>query len=247
MYSHVINPILLVEMESSNAWFTNLMNFSKRAHSNVYIWLIRGPKENILVDCGGSAETLDRLGSEFSSKDVASPEEGLSKFGLNCTDIDMVIITQLHPDHIEFSNKYSNAKFIIQKDELEFGLNPHKTFEFAYVKEWYKDLNFEVIEGDTDIVPGVKTLFTPGHSPGGQSVVVNTNKGRYIIAGFCSVHHNFYPPKETQEAIGYSVIPPAVHLSSIEVYKNTLKLVQMFGTHVLLLHEQSLMKIQKIP
>ena len=39
-------------------------------------------------------------------------------------------------------------------------------------------------------------MLTPGHSPGGQSVVVDTDDGTFVIAGMCTIRDNFYPPRE---------------------------------------------------
>lgn len=70
-------------------------------------------------------------------------------------------------------------------------------------------------------------------------MAVNTKKGKYVITGFCGVYHNFYPPEEIKKAIGYPVIPAAVHIDSTVAYESTIKLVQRFGDEVLPPHEQA--------
>ena len=54
---------------------------------------------------------------------------------------------------------------------------------------------------------GVRLMLTPGHSPGGQSVVVDTDDGTYVIAGMCTIRDNFYPPEEVLAKGTYKVIP----------------------------------------
>ena len=233
MNNHIIEPILLSEFEGPMPFFTHLMNFDKRFNACSYIFYIKGPKENIIVDCGGLAENAQPPIPGFCARDICSPEEGLKKLGLSCGDIDIVILTQLHPDHVEFAYKYKNATFIIQKDELEFGLNPHESFAFAYIKEWFKDLNFEVIDGDKEIVGGVSVLLTPGHSPGGQSVMVETKKGETIITGFCCIRENFEPPEAVREIM--PIIIPSIMTNAIQLY-DSMKRVKELSDVIIPLH-----------
>ena len=87
--------------------------------------------------------------------------------------------------------EFPNAKIIVQKEELEFARNPHPLFSAIFRDEWYDGLDFEIIQGDKEIIPGVKALFTPGHTPGGQSVSVATEKGEAVIVGLCTLDDNF--------------------------------------------------------
>jgi len=98
-------------------------------------------------------------------------------------------------------------------------LSPHATLE--NVQSCEGGLNFEVIEGDKEIVEGVRVLFTPGHSAGGQSVVIDTAKGTAIISGFCCIRENFEPPEPLKEMV--PIILPGIHLNPIELYDNVLK------------------------
>jgi glyoxylase-like metal-dependent hydrolase (beta-lactamase superfamily II) len=55
-------------------------------------------------------------------------------------------------------------------------------------------------------------MLTPGHSPGGQSVLVDTSAGKALITGFCCNAENF--PK------GGGVICPGVHLDAVQAYES---------------------------
>ena len=95
-----------------------------------YIWYIEGPREKIIVDAGSLPTAMNPQPLRFPPSDkpsetIQSLEEGLSKVGLKPEDIDTVIVTHLHGDHIHLARKYKKAKFIIQKAELEFARNPH--------------------------------------------------------------------------------------------------------------------------
>ena len=70
---------------------------------------------------------------------------------------------------------------------MEYANNPLPIHRGAYDVD-FSGTTFEYLDGDTEIVPGVRVILTPGHSPGGQAVLVDTVKGLYIIAGDTITH-----------------------------------------------------------
>ncbi len=232
MSNHVIWPLPLCEFEPPKIWWTYRYDWFEKGKGKAYIWFIEGPKERIIFDTGGTSKEISGSIPDFVCKDVASPEEALSKVGLKCEDIDIVIIGHVHPDHMGLSYKYPNAKFVIQRKELEFARNPHPAVGTSYRKEWLEGVNFEVIDGDNEIVPGISVIFTPGHSPGGQSLAVQTEKGIAIITGFCVVGENFNPPKQHP----YPVMISLLHTNAIELYDSLMK-VKEKADIVLPVHE----------
>lgn len=106
--------------------------------------------------------------------------------------------------------------------------------------------NLELVDGDVDFLSGIRLIFSHGHTQGGQSVELNTEKGWYVVTGFCEIKYNFYPPEEIKKAIGYPIIPATVHSDSTQAYESSLKLLNMFGDKILPSHEQELMKAEEI-
>ena len=47
----------------------------------------------------------------------------------------------------------------------------------------YAGGRWELLDGDQEIVPGVRTLTTPGHTPGHQSIQVDTTQGPAVMTG----------------------------------------------------------------
>ena len=223
---HVVRPIPLYKMNNCSRYLqTYLTDFGPPLPMAIYLWYIEGPDKNILVDAGGTVDTyspsLPGLSPHATLENVQSCEEGLSRLGLRPEDIDIVILTHMHLDHVELARKFTKAKFIVQKAELDFANNPHPVIAAPYVKPFFEGLNFEVIEGDKEIVEGVRVLFTPGHSAWGQSVVIDTAKGTAIISGFCCIRENFELPEPLKEVV--PIILPGIHLNPIELYDNVLK------------------------
>ncbi|MFC1871534.1 hypothetical protein ACFLYF_03945 [Chloroflexota bacterium] len=125
-------------------------------------------------------------------------------------------------DHIGFSHLKKNARFIVQKAELEAAFNPHPIQLASYRdRSVFENLNFEVIEGDVQLVDGIRLLFTPGHTQGTQSVMVNTEKGKAIIAGMRSIRENFKPPEAVKKFM--PVIATGIHLDARQSFDSLLR------------------------
>jgi glyoxylase-like metal-dependent hydrolase (beta-lactamase superfamily II) len=90
--------------------------------------------------------------------------EALNKEGLEPENIDFVFLTHGHIDHSLLAGIFKNAKFV--------------TFENLM---YDKDLQLE-FEDDV-LGPDTKIIKTPGHSAEHISLGVDTDKGKYIIAG----------------------------------------------------------------
>jgi len=227
----MIRPLTVFEgVEIDKAFMTYLCNFGEKGLLEGYIWYIQGPKEHIIVDTGAKPESFAMLKMIFKDNSPQipqfyTPEEALGRIGLTPQDIDLVIVTHLHFDHIEQGEKFSRAKFIIQREELDYALNPHPSQGLFIHRATFENLNFEVVEGDCEIVPGVKVIFTPGHTHGGQSVAVETDQGTAVIAGLCTIAENFYPPEPLNEFM--PVITPAIHKDPCQAYNSLLRIKEI--------------------
>jgi len=219
-----------------------LMNFGQPLTCGTYIWYIEGPRERIIVDTGCSAE-LQTAGG-FPAEQIASSEDALGKVGLKPEDIDIVVLTHLHTDHCADAHKYTNAKFVVQKKELEAALNPHPAMAHMFNKEYLENLNLEVIDGEAEIADGVKVFPTPGHSPCGQSVAVDTARGRAVITGFCCIRENFEPPKELRRI--FSLIIPGIHINMVQLYESMVKLKENADI-IIPLHDSEYLQKRSIP
>ena len=107
----------------------------------------------------------------------------LKKLGVNCDDIRTVVLTHLHWDHAGSCHFFKNAKFIVQKKELDYAQHPLKIHQFPYRLDEFMDLDMEVVDGDVPIGDGLKLILTPGHSPGSQTLLVDTEDGVYALTG----------------------------------------------------------------
>jgi len=126
---------------------------------------------------------------------------------------------------------------IVQKAELEFFRDPHP-IDHRYYPDVLDDMNVTVVEGDTEIADGIDVMFTPGHTPGGQSVVVRTAKGAAIITGLCCNAENF--------PAGGGIIVPGVHLDVIQAY-DSMKRIRDAAEILVPIHDLDVGKKKIIP
>jgi glyoxylase-like metal-dependent hydrolase (beta-lactamase superfamily II) len=144
MLINIIKPGLLVR---------NKQGMILQASST--ITLVSSKEHNLIVDTGvpGDGKVI------FS---------GLKESGLSPEDIDLVINTHLHGDHMGNNALFKRARFIAHANEFPAKLK-----------------NVLVIEGDYELSENIKIIETPGHTQGSISVVVKDQKNSktYVIAG----------------------------------------------------------------
>ena len=130
--------------------------------------LIRG-KKNVVVDPNNH-----HIGS------YGMLEKALEAYGLSFEDIDFVVATHWHHDHSANLGLFS-GELIIGKGELSFGNEVYGEENIKGKTKNYK----HIVEVDDIYEPfeGFKVLFTPGHSPGSISVLVDNDNTRTAIMG----------------------------------------------------------------
>jgi glyoxylase-like metal-dependent hydrolase (beta-lactamase superfamily II) len=237
MRQYVIHPLVVGANETDQGIMTYLKGYGKRIFLPIYVFYLEGGPEKILVDTGLEQFMVPAgLEEEYGLK-VLEFEDALATYGLKPEDIDIIIHTHLHNDHCENDYKCTNARVYVQKKEYEFFLEPHP-LDHRYFPDLLDDVEVVQVDGDQEIVEGIQVLLTPGHTVGGQSVVVNTAKGKAVITGFCCNEQNF-------PASG-PVVPPGVHINAIDAYESARK-VREVADILLPLHDLSLGKRPNIP
>lgn len=124
--------------------------------------------QNILID-SGLPEIIPEDAQEFENgKDVI---EQLASLGLQPDDIDTVISTHYDGDHAGRHAAFTQAQYVVQRlHHLDAASNPR----YASIRpEWDQPLErILLVDGDTELLPGLELIETSGHVPGHQSVLV---------------------------------------------------------------------------
>jgi N-acyl homoserine lactone hydrolase len=230
--------------------FTYMHNAGVAVDIPYVSWLIRGPELAALVDVGCSAtdytehiRPVDRelvhVGQVFADVvDVKPITEHLADRGLRPRDIDIVVLSHLDWDHCMTVEPFAESAIYVQRTEWETTPS-HEMFatSFAPAEHYRKisdEMGLELLDGDHTIADGFELLHTPGHTHGGQSAVVRTSEGTFVIAGMCVLKENFYPSEQDREH--FKVIPPGGHTDLFQSYDQMLRLKELGGDNVLPLH-----------
>lgn len=154
-------------------------------------WYIDGGEEKIMVDTGMcETERADRYhhAGSYQEEDQRI-DRALKKIGVDPDEIGKVIFTHLHWDHCHNLRFFKNAKFYAHIDEVRFAFTPLPPYYRSYESPHlgiippFSETPFHLTKGEEEIAGGIFVFPTPGHSPGHQSVAVETRRGIYVIAG----------------------------------------------------------------
>lgn len=159
--------------------------------SPVVMSLVETTEGLILFDTGlnpqGLSDPIGTWGEKISSL-IAHfrPEDDvrsrLQTLGFRPEDISWVIHSHLHYDHCGGNQFFPKARFIVQKAEYRFALYPDAFSAGGYVRSHFDfPFYYELIEGDRELIPGVFLLFTPGHTPGSQSLVLTLPQTGVVV------------------------------------------------------------------
>lgn len=144
----------------------------------VISYFLIGNGHKILVDTGGQAPDGVRWMPYFR-KPEQNPLDQLALYDTRPEEIDTVILTHLHWDHAGNNMLYPNATFYVQRKEYEeFIQNADKT---CYDKASTAPTNYQFLDGDVELFPGIKLMLMPGHTAGFQCVIVETEKQPHVI------------------------------------------------------------------
>lgn len=131
-----------------------------------------GDGQNILIDSG--------LPANFQAPpNMPAPHMGstvmeqLAMIGVQPTDIDLLICTHYDVDHAGNHGAFPDAQLIVQRQHYDVARSGHPRFAPTR-SQWDQPASrHHLVEGDTELLPGLELIETSGHVPGHQSVLVH--------------------------------------------------------------------------
>ncbi len=153
--------------------------------------LVQTGDKNVLVDTG-ICEMDKKFNERFKLEEV-NMDNCLEKIGLTPGDIDIVINTHLHFDHCggntrlkreKWMSSFPNAKYIIQKKEWEDATHPNERTRASYLSHTFIPVEeaglLELIDGDVEILSGIRVIQTGGHTQGHQVVLLESDNKKAL-------------------------------------------------------------------
>lgn len=140
----------------------------------------------IVIDNGFGTKMNDK---EMARWQLTRPDGDLvtqlAAMGVHAEDITLMIDTHLHSDHCSGNTKiaedgetllptFPNAEYVVQRREYEDAMHPNERTRATYFPYNYEPLvksgQMRLLDGDTDLAPGIRGMVTPGHTPAHMSI-----------------------------------------------------------------------------
>ena len=160
-----------------------------------FVWLVTDGQNTVVVDTGFDEAEGTRRGRRF----LRSPKRGLLELGVHGQSVEHVVLTHFHYDHIGGTALFPNARFYVQEDEMNFYTGPGATVPIVRESIHLPDLlglvslnyagRVQLVDGDAEIVPGVRVHKASGHTPGMQFVSLETARGQAVLTSDASHYY----------------------------------------------------------
>src|SRR5438128_1609544 len=146
----------------------------------VYVHVIDHPDARVLVDTG-----MTELHPAVADMDPRLAP--LSTQDIDLAAIDIVVNTHLHFDHCGGNHLFPGRPVYVQRRELDDA----RTQEDYTIAEWVDapGVQHTPVDGEFQLLPALRLVPAPGHTPGMQVVVVETDGRPVVIGGDVAVRH----------------------------------------------------------
>jgi glyoxylase-like metal-dependent hydrolase (beta-lactamase superfamily II) len=138
--------------------------------------LIRSGGTTVLVDAGIGRKETGRFPEIFAVGNETDIVSSLAERGVAPEDVDVLLYTHLHFDHAGGATRregddvvpvFPNARHVVQRTELEDAESPTERSRASYLPDNWEPVQraglLDVVAGETEIAPGVRTVLMKGH------------------------------------------------------------------------------------
>jgi glyoxylase-like metal-dependent hydrolase (beta-lactamase superfamily II) len=147
--------------------------------------LIEAGGKRILVETGTGVRMNDK-DRDIKGVEGGDPTEALRAVGEDPASIDFVVVTHLHYDHaggmVDASGRplFPNARYVVQRDDAEAAhgdeLRVQGIMEVEQLDAVRAAGQLAEVNGEVELVSGVRVLRTGGHTRGSQAVLIGLDR-----------------------------------------------------------------------
>ncbi len=169
--------------------------------NNMALWgthclLVETSNKKILIETGFGTKLNEKQRQMYARPNQKDElRENLKQLGLDLEDINIVIPTHLHLDHVggftdyfdqKWFPRFPKAKYLIQKKEWEDATHPHRLSRGSYLPENFMPVadahRIEWLDGNVEIEPGFELILTGAHTHGHQAIKISS-PGQTLFCG----------------------------------------------------------------
>ena len=166
------------------------------------VWVVHSQGKTILVDTGMGPGPHEHLGGRTGNlyeelRPILTPADRANNTNVSPSDeVDIVVHTHLHGDHVGWNLRYSGgmpapyfrkARYLVPRLDWEYFTQPEILEQRPYIKTQVQPLQrlrkMDLIDEGHNITDEVTTLATPGHTPGHQAILINSQGEKAMIVG----------------------------------------------------------------
>ncbi len=150
-----------------------------------YCYLATDGAHIVLIDSGPDKAVSAEGGFTIDGETTTALLGSLEARGVAPEDVEMIVHTHLHYDHAGNDALFPNATVVVQREELTFALSRERGPYYLAVAELKSAIGerLRLIDDEAELFPGLRVLPNAGHTPGHQSVLVDTNEGTVCVCG----------------------------------------------------------------
>ena len=158
----------------------------------------------LVVDTGNNLVLVD-TGADSLGPDTGKLLQNLQARGISPKDIDTVILTHGHPDHLGGNTDadgklvFTNARYIIWRDEWDFWMSEQAELKLdehsrevllGYARKNLPPIysQFSLVDYEMEVLPGIQAIAAPGHTPGHMALAISS-KGEQLLCVSDAVLH----------------------------------------------------------
>jgi glyoxylase-like metal-dependent hydrolase (beta-lactamase superfamily II) len=158
----------------------------------IHLWLVEDDGRRILVDTGETAGVRDIPFARFSVRPEDELPAALASIGLTVADVDTVVLTHMHGDHMDGAAHLGDTPVLVHDAELAYARSAfsrlmsrllHQPIPDGVRWEPYAlaDGPFGAFAASRALGDRVRIVATPGHTPGHVSVLCVDDDGRHVL------------------------------------------------------------------
>jgi N-acyl homoserine lactone hydrolase len=153
--------------------------------------------QNILIDTGIAPDAPLAPNATRSSYQINVIDQ-LAALNLRPADIHTLICTHFDMDHAGYNDSFLQAEHIVQREHFELARSGNQRFAAARAHWNHPSIRYRLVDGDTELLPGLTLLKTSGHVAGHQSVLVRLPQSGPILLAIDAVmmQHTFTPDRK---------------------------------------------------